>query len=54
MEKTNEKYIVMRDDRKITGEELSFEDATKELERWQKIIKKWPDGTKVRIEPVKS
>jgi hypothetical protein len=51
VEKT--KYVVMRDDKKITDDELSLEEATKELERWKKILKRWPDGTKVRIEPVK-
>jgi hypothetical protein len=47
------KYMVMRDDRKISDEELTLEEATKELERWRKILKKWPDGTKVRIEQIK-
>lgn len=47
------KYTVMRNDRRITDEELSLEDAQKELERWQNILKRWPDGTKVRIEPVR-
>lgn len=47
------KYVVMRDERKISDEELSLEEATRELERWNKILERWPDGTKVRIEPVK-
>ena len=46
------KYIVMRNDKPITNEELSLEDAQKELERWEAILKRWPDGTKVRIEEV--
>lgn len=51
-EKRN-KYIVMRNDRPITTEELTLEEAKKELERWETILKRWPDGTKVRIEEVK-
>ncbi len=46
------KYVVMRDDRKISEEELTLEEATKELERWKIILKRWPDGSKVRIEQV--
>ncbi len=46
------RYIVMRNDKPLTGEELTLEEAKKELERWQNILKRWPDGTKVRIEPV--
>lgn len=48
-----QKYVVMRNDKKITGEELTLDEATKELERWQNILKRWPDGTTVRIEPVR-
>ena len=47
------KYIVMRNDKPITNEELTLEEATKELERWAAILKRWPDGTKVRIEEVR-
>lgn len=46
------KYIVMRNDKPITNEQLTLEEAKKELERWQNILKRWPDGTKVRLEPV--
>jgi hypothetical protein len=46
------KYIVMRNDRPITNEELTFEEAMSELTRWENILKRWPDGTKVRIEEV--
>lgn len=47
------KYIVMRNDRPITNEELTLEEAKDELDRWEKILKRWPDGTKVKIEEVK-
>lgn len=47
------KYIVMRNDKPITNEELTLEEAQNELERWEKILKRWPDGTKVRLEEVK-
>jgi hypothetical protein len=46
------RYIVMRNDKPITDEELTLEEAKKELERWKNILKRWPDGTKVRLEPV--
>lgn len=52
-EKKANKYIVMRNDKPITNEELTLEEAKDELERWQNILKRWPDGTKVRIEEVK-
>jgi hypothetical protein len=48
----SKKYIVMRNDKPITNEELTLEEAKKELERWHRILKRWPDGTKVRLEPV--
>jgi hypothetical protein len=47
------KYIVMRNDRPITNEELTLDEAKDELARWEKILKRWPDGTKVRLEEVK-
>lgn len=47
------KYIVMRNDRPISTEELTLDEAKKELERWENILKRWPDGTKVHIEEVK-
>ena len=46
------KYKIMRNDRPISNEELTLEEAKKELERWQTILKRWPDGTKVRIQEV--
>ncbi len=46
------KYIVMRNDKPITDEELTLEEANKELERWNTILKRWPDGSKVRIQEV--
>jgi len=52
-EKKATKFIVMRNDRPITNEELTLEEAKSELTRWEQILKRWPDGTKVRIEEVK-
>jgi hypothetical protein len=46
------KYKVMRNDKPITNEELTLEEAQKELNRWKQILKRWPDGTTVRLEPV--
>lgn len=48
----SDKYIVMRNDKPITNEELTLEEAQQELERWQNILKRWPDGTKVKIQPI--
>ena len=50
----NTKYVVMRDDKKISDEELTLKEATEELKRWKKILKRWPDGTTVRIEQISS
>lgn len=47
------KYIIMRDDKPMSNEELTLEEAKKELERWKIILKRWPDGTTVRMEEVK-
>jgi hypothetical protein len=51
-EKHTDKYVVMRDNIKISNDEFTLEEATNELNRWKAILKKWPDGTKVRIEPL--
>jgi len=44
-------YIVMRNDKPSTGEKLTLEEAQKELDRWKKILKRFPDGSKVTIKP---
>lgn len=49
----NVRYRVMRNDKPITNEELTLEEAQEELERWQNILKRWPDGSKMRIEEVR-
>jgi hypothetical protein len=46
------RYKVMRNDKPVTNEELTLEEAQQELNRWQNILKRWPDGTRVRLEPV--
>lgn len=48
------KYIVLRNDKKLSGEVLTLEEAQDELKRWETILKRWPDGSKVRIEEVKN
>ena len=55
MENTEKKtkYIIMRNDKPITNEELTLDEAREELGRWEKILQRWPDGTKVRLEEVK-
>jgi hypothetical protein len=53
MEEVEKKYLVMRNDKPISNEELTLGEAKKELERWNNILKRWPDGTKVRIEEIR-
>lgn len=48
------KYIILRNDKKLSGEVLTLEEAQDELKRWETILKRWPDGSKVRIEEVKN
>jgi hypothetical protein len=47
------KYIVMRNDKPLSNEELTLEEANQELERWQNVLKRWPDGSKLSIVEVK-
>jgi hypothetical protein len=51
--KDTTKYVVLRNERRTSQDEMTLEEATEELKRWQNIIKRWPDGSKVRIEEVR-
>ena len=46
------KYRVMRNDIKISDEEMTLEEATDELNRLEARLKKWPDGSKLRLEQI--
>lgn len=48
---TKYKYRVLRDGVRISDEVLSYDEAIVEQNRWLNILKKWPDGTKITIEP---
>jgi dsDNA-binding SOS-regulon protein len=52
MDVVEKKYTVVRSGVPITNEEMSLEEAKKELDRWQKILARWPDGTKVKIQEI--
>ena len=49
-ESANDKFVVLRNGRLVS--DLQYEtvnDASQELNHWQKIIKKWPDGSKLTV-----
>lgn len=48
---SKKKYVVTRSGIRVS--ELEYDnvtDATKEVEHWQRILNKWPDGTKIAVE----
>lgn len=50
---TNKTYVVVRDGKRVS--EREYESSTdplalEEVKHWNKIITKYPDGTKVKIE----
>ena len=49
----NLKYIVLRDGIRVSEDmHTKIEDAEHEAEFWRKIIRSWPDGTKVTIKKI--
>jgi hypothetical protein len=49
----NLKYIVLRDGVRVSEDMHSkMEDAEQEAEFWRKVIRSWPDGTKVTIKKI--
>jgi len=50
VETSNERYVVMRNGARVSDEEYSSrEDATAEYEHWNRVITRWPDGSKLEI-----
>jgi len=49
----NLKYIVLRDGIRVSEDmHVKMEDAEQEAEFWRKVIRSWPDGTKVTIKKI--
>lgn len=48
------KYVVIRNGARVSDSEyLTKEDAKSEYEHWNRIITRWPDGSKLEIVEVK-
>lgn len=48
------KYVVIRNGARVSDSEYSTkEDAKSEYEHWNRIITRWPDGSKLEIVEVK-
>ena len=44
------KYVVVRNDIRVSDDEYDTQgDAKAEFNHWQKIINRWPDGSKLEI-----
>ena len=53
MTKEEVKYIVLRNGIKVSDEEYNDKlDAQREYEHWKKIIKRFPDGSKLEIKEI--
>ena len=49
-ENVGEKYVVLRNGRLVSDLQYdSIKDASEELSHWQRIIQRWPDGTKLTV-----
>lgn len=50
----NSRYVVIRNDVRVSDLEYSTkEEAKSEYDHWNKIIKRWPDGSKLEIVELK-
>lgn len=50
----NVKYVVIRNGARVSDSEYpTREDAKSEYEHWNRIITRWPDGSKLEIVEVK-
>ena len=48
---SKKKYVVIRSGIRVSDREYDdVNDATEEVEHWQRILKTWPDGTKITVE----
>ena len=45
-----DRYVVMRNGARVSDEEYASKDAAKsEYDHWNRIISRWPDGSKLEI-----
>jgi hypothetical protein len=48
---SKKKYVVIRSGIRVSEREYdSITDAAEEVGHWQRIIKQWPDGSKITVE----
>ena len=48
---SKKKYVVIRSGIRVSEREYdNVNDATQEVEHWQRILNTWPDGTKITVE----
>lgn len=48
---SKKKYVVIRSGVRVSEQVYdTIEDASEELNHWQRILNKWPDGTVVSVE----
>lgn len=48
---SKKKYVVIRSGIRVSDLEYdNVDDATQEVEHWQRILNTWPDGTKITVE----
>ena len=48
---SKKKYVVIRSGIRVSEREYdNVDDATQEVEHWQRILSTWPDGTKITVE----
>jgi hypothetical protein len=49
-EPSNERFVVLRNGARVSDEEYSNrEDAQPEYDHWNRIVTRWPDGSKLEI-----
>jgi hypothetical protein len=49
-DRSGNRYVVMRNGTRVSDEEYSSEaDAMAEYEHWNRVITRWPDGSKLEI-----
>lgn len=50
VETSIDRYVVMRNGSRVSDEEYSSKDAAmSEYDHWNRIISRWPDGSKLEI-----
>jgi hypothetical protein len=49
-EPMTDRYVVVRNGSRVSDEEYTTRDeAQPELDHWKRVIKRWPDGSKLEI-----